>query len=481
LTAGTDAAVRQGETTMLGDAPARCSLDAAPAPRDRGRSTLRAGSVLAALLAPVLVATPPARAEDAVERLTGKAAMGEWRGDKPGVWRLIRPKDLPRPYATPAAANQAQIRPRPQGAAPKAPPGYKVELWTEGLQRPRTLRTAPNGDIFVAETVANRVTVLRPGADGGHPASTTFASGLDRPFGIAFYPATGEPEWVYVANTNSVVRFPYRSGDTQARGKPETIVASLPTGGHSTRDVVFSPDGRLMLVSVGSRSNVAEGDAPADPAAPGASGGVETERAAVLAFDPQGGGRRIFASGVRNCVGMAVHPITGDVWCSTNERDGLGDDLVPDYLTRVKEGAFYGWPWYYLGKNQDPRHQGAQPGLAGRITVPDVLLQAHSASLGMTFYTGDAFPAEVRGDAFAAEHGSWNRAKRTGYKVVRARLKDGVPTGEYQDFLTGFVIDDRSVWGRPVGVTVDRQGALLVSEDAGGTIWRVTWTGKNAP
>ena len=206
----------------------------------------------------------------------------------------------------------------------------------------------------------------------------------------------------------------------------------------------------------------------------GASWGSETDRADVLAFDPDGKRLGVFATGIRNCVGLAVHPATGEAYCSTNERDGMGDDLVPDYVTRVREGAFYGWPWYYIGKNEDPRHAGQRPGLKEKVTVPDVLIQAHSASLGLTFYDGNAFPAEYRGDGFAAEHGSWNRSKRTGYKVIRIRLKDGIPTGEYQDFITGFVINDSDVWGRPVGVAVAHDGALLMSEDGNGTIWRVT-------
>jgi glucose/arabinose dehydrogenase len=206
----------------------------------------------------------------------------------------------------------------------------------------------------------------------------------------------------------------------------------------------------------------------------GASWGSETDRADVLMFDPDGNRLGVFATGIRNCVGLAVHPATGDVYCSTNERDGLGDDLVPDYVTRVREGAFYGWPWFYIGSNEDPHHIGQRPDLKGKVTVPDVLIQAHSASLGLTFYSGNAFPAEYLGDGFAAEHGSWNRSKRTGYKIVRIRLKDGIPTGEYQDFVTGFVISDSEVWGRPVGVAVAHDGALLVSEDGNGTIWRVT-------
>jgi glucose/arabinose dehydrogenase len=264
-------------------------------------------------------------------------------------------------------------------------------------------------------------------------------------------------------------------------------VPHLPVGGHSTRDVVFSPDGKTMYVSVGSESNAGDGMAKLSAKALqawqsnhplGAAWGNETERADVLAFDPDGKNRRVFATGIRNCVGMAVAAATGTLWCSTNERDGLGDNVPPDYITRVRDGAFYGWPWYYIGAHEDPRHGGERPDLKDKIAVPDVLIQAHSASLGMTFYDATQFPAEYRGNIFAAEHGSWNRSKRTGYKIIRVPLKDGAPMGEYEDFATGFVINDSEVWGRPVGVTVDKDGALLVSEDASGTIWRITYSGK---
>jgi glucose/arabinose dehydrogenase len=282
---------------------------------------------------------------------------------------------------------------------------------------------------------------------------------------------------------------PYRNGDLTARGAAETIVPHLPVGGHATRDVAFSPDGATMYVSVGSGSNDAEGMGRLSDAELrkwtadhplGATWGDEARRADVLAFDPQGKNERIFATGIRNCVGLAIDRASGTVWCSTNERDGLGDDVPPDYITRVRDGAFYGWPWYYIGAHEDPRHPDARPDLKDRITIPDVLLQAHSASLGMTFYDGTQFPAAYRGNIFAAEHGSWNRSKRTGYKVVRVVVENGVPTGEYEDFVTGFVINDSEVWGRPVGVTVDKDGALLVSEDGSGTIWRVSYTGKSA-
>jgi glucose/arabinose dehydrogenase len=408
--------------------------------------------------------------------LRGQEAFGDWQQDKPGTVRLIRPEDLPKPGATPSAASVSRVVSRPASAVPQVPPGFKIELFAGGLKGPRIIRTAPNGDIFIAETRAGRIRVLRVAAGKTRPD-------INRPFGIAFFPNGDNPQWLYVANTGSVVRFAYRNGDLKASGNPETIVANLPHGhGHSTRDLVFTPDNSKMLVSVGSAGNSGEGmSAPPGGIeawdrehALGAAWGAETDRAAVLAFDPSGKNQKIFATGIRNCVGLAIQPQTGVPWCSTNERDGLGDDLVPDYVTRVRENAFYGWPWFYIGSNEDPHHVGRRPDLKGKVTVPDVLLQAHSASLGLTFYDGQNFPTEYRGDAFAAEHGSWNRSKRTGYKVVRIRLKDGVPTGEYEDFVTGFVVNDTEVWGRPVGVTVARDGALLVSEDGNGTIWRIS-------
>jgi glucose/arabinose dehydrogenase len=433
---------------------------------------------LSACFATIL--TAPVSAEPVLQ---GKEAYGSWRSDKPGTVRLIRPQDLPAPGASRSVANSSHVVARPEGAMPSVAPGFKIELLAEGLAGPRVLRVAPNGDIFVAETSPGRIRVLRPSDDGTRVAANeVFASGLSRPFGIAFFPRD-DPRWVYVANTDSVVRFAYRPGDLKASHKPEMVVANLAHGsGHSTRDIVFTPDDRRMLVSVGSASNVGEGmgnppgglEAWSKSQPLGAAWGYEAGRAAVLAFTPDGKDRKIYATGIRNCVGLAIEPGSGAPWCSTNERDGLGDDLAPDYVTSVREGAFYGWPWYYIGANEDPRHAGARPDLKDRITIPDVLVQAHSASMGLTFYQGSNFPAEYRGDAFAAEHGSWNRSKRTGYKVIRIRMTDGKPTGEYEDFVTGFVINDSEVWGRPVGIAVAKDGALLVSEDGNGTIWRVT-------
>ncbi len=267
-----------------------------------------------------------------------------------------------------------------------------------------------------------------------------------------------------------MVRFAYRGGDIKARGEAQVIIDNIPTGreevgggGHWTRDLQFSADGKTLYVSVGSRSNVSDDDA-------------EKRRAMILAFDPDGKNERTFASGIRNPVGLAIHPRTGQLWTSANERDGLGDNLVPDYITHVEEGGFYGWPWFYLGSNQDPRHEGKHPELKDKVIVPDVLIQSHSASLDLTFYDAGQFPPEYRLDAFAAEHGSWNRARRTGYKVIRVPMKDGKATGEYEDFLVGFVTGDGNVWGRPVGVAVAADGSLLVTDDGSGSVWRVAYT-----
>jgi glucose/arabinose dehydrogenase len=429
----------------------------------------------------------PGRAQEAPV-LSGTAAFGSWRDDAPGKRRHITADALPPPYASPSAGNTVRVVRAPGGAQLKVPAGFEVKPFASGLSGPRLLRTAPNGDIFVAETGAGRVRVLRPGENGTAGCQNEiFAGGLHGPFGIAFYPADN-PQWVYVANTDSVVRFAYRDGDLKARGAPETIVAQLPAGGgHSTRDVVFSKDGAKMFVSVGSASNDGEDLGKLDVAAlrkwkedepVGAAWSSESERADVLVFDPHGKDRRIFATGIRNCVGLAVNPTTGDLWCSTNERDGLGDNLPPDYITRVREGGFYGWPWYYIGAHEDPRHKGERPDLKDKTIVPDVLIQPHSASLQLMFYTGDQFLPALKGSVFAAEHGSWNRATRTGYKIIRAIVKDGVPTGEYEDFVTGFAIDETSVWGRPVGITQAKDGSFIFSEDGNGTLWRVSRASK---
>lgn len=406
--------------------------------------------------------------------LIGQGAAGDWSTDAPGVRRRITPADLPKPYVTESVQNGPKLIPRPAGALPQVPTGFKVEEFASGFKNPRLIRIAPNGDIFVAESRANLVRVIRPSKDGTKPEiNQVFVADLKRPFGIAFYPLGPNPQYMYIGNTDSIIRYPYQNGDVHPRGKAEVLVPDIPGwgelggGGHWTRDIAFSRDGKKMFVSVGSRSNVFEN--------PNEN---EKERATVLEFNPDGTGRRVYASGIRNSVGIAIHPQTGELWGSVNERDGLGDDLVPDYITRIKEGGFYGWPWYYIGPNQDPRHMGARPELRDKVIVPDVLLQSHYASLQISFYTGKMFPKEYRNEAFAAEHGSWNRAKRTGYKVIRIPQKNGVPTGEFEDFMTGFVTLDGNVWGRPVGVDFMKDGSMLVTDDGSNTIWRVIYIGK---
>jgi glucose/arabinose dehydrogenase len=421
---------------------------------------------------------------------------GDWQNDAPGVHHEVDLAALPAPYATASAGNAPKVLDRPVGATPQVPKGFEVTLLASGHSNPRLLRTAPNGDIFIAETGLGKIRVLRlTDAGDGIAKSAIFASGLKGPFGIAFYPQNGDPQWVYIGENNEVVRFPYKSGDLVATGAPQVIVPRLcdSSGGHSTRDVAFSRNDKRLFISVGSGSNIAESVDKKDAAgvrawenshAVGSSWGSETHRADILVTDPLGReGLSSFATGIRNAVGLAVQPSTGALWCSTNERDGLGDDLVPDYVTKVEEGGFYGWPWYYMGDHEDPRHAGERPDLLGHVIAPDVPEQPHSASLQMTFYpenpTGaNAFPAEYRGDIFVAFHGSWNRTGRTGSKVIRIHLQDGQPVGGYEDFMTGFVIDDGHVWGRPVGVTVAPDGSLLVTDDANSTLWRITYTGK---
>ncbi len=408
--------------------------------------------------------------------ITGQAAFTDYTQERPGVRRKLTVADLPEPKQDESVDNGASLVGRPEGAWPQAPAGFKVEMYADGFREPRLIRTAPNGDLFLADSKAGMVRVLRGvGADGKVQTSETFASGLDHPFGINFYPAAN-PQWVYVANTTSVVRFAYKAGDLKATGAAETIVPVLPGyaqlrgGGHWTRDVVFSKDGRQMLVSVGSGSNVDEID----------NNPKEFHRADVLEYTPDGKFVKVYASGIRNCVGEAINPITGMLWCSTNERDNLGNNLVPDYITSVKEDGFYGWPWWYMGGHQDPRHVGKHPELKDKVLTPDVIVQPHMASLQVEFYNGDAFPADYKGDAFAAEHGSWNKKNRVGYEVIRVPMKNGRATGEYEDFLTGFVTPEGNVWGRPVGVAVAKDGSLFVTDDGTKTVWHVTYVGNKA-
>ncbi len=466
----------------------------------------------------------PAGSLFAQQVITGPAAYADWSQQKPGVMRKITSADLPAPYATESADNGPHVINRPKDAWPVAPAGFKVELYAGGdaatpMQRaddirktygptsgtfvmPRVIHTAPNGDFFVADSQAGSIFVLRGvTADGKAETVSQFATGLDHPFGIAFYPAGPNPQYIYVGTATEIVRFPYKSGELKAEtNTPETIVPDIPGyaqlrgGGHWTRDVVFAADGRHMLVSVGSGSNIDDPDTHPR----------EFHRADVLEYTPNGKFVEVYAYGIRNCVGEAINPTTGQLWCSTNERDALGSNLPPDYVTHIEEGGFYGWPWYYIGAHKDPRlpepcADGTGPNpqltaplstvqamsckrvdLSSKVLTPDVLVQPHMASLEMTFYPTHTagFPSEYDGYAFAAEHGSWNRARRGGYEVIMIPMKNGKATGAYEDFLTGFVTADGQVWGRPVGVTVGHDGAVYVTDDGSRSIWRVVYTGK---
>ena len=446
---------------------------------------MRASSVLVSL--PFAIAfLAPLHAQDV---RTGAAAFGTWESDAPGVSRHIRPTDLPRPThfdndpEEPDFKRLAKVVAAPQGKLPDVPKGFAVQVFSTGLNQPRVIRTAPNGDIFVAESGSGRVLVFAAdAAGGGSSRPEIFAENLDRPYGIVFHPP-GDPQYVYVAAANQVVRFPY-SGGRKATGPAEVVIPNLPTKRHWTRDLEVSRDGRRLFVSVGSASNAAAGMPEKTPEeiraferthGLGAAWGEEENRAVVRVFDPEGKTIRNHATGLRNCSGMAMQPGTDILWCTGNERDHIGANLVPDFLTTVQDGGFYGWPWYYIGGNEDPAHPGKRPDLKDKVKVPEVLIQAHSSTLDLIFYDADAFPAEYRGDAFATLHGSWNREERTGYKVIRARMKDGKPTGVYEDFMTGFVLDKDTVWGRPAGIAVARDGALLVSDDANGTVFRITY------
>ena len=440
-------------------------------------STLKNLSIIGAVAA---VAVLPAMAQNSPQKtvLTGQAAFTDWTQEAPGIRRHLTVADLPGPAEEQSVDNGPKLVPRPANAWPIAPKGFKVELFATGLDNPRLIRSAPNGDLFLAESETGKIKVFRGvGADGKAQQVFVFADGLHQPFGIAFYPNGANPAWLFIGDTDGIVRFPYQNGDLTARGPIENIV-ELPSGGrlrgggHWTRDLVFSKDGTKLFASVGSHSNVDDSDTHPE----------EFHRADVLEFTPVGKFVKVYASGLRNCVGEAINPITGELWCSTNERDGLGNNLPPDYITHVQEDGFYGWPWYYMGGAsggvQDPRHVGKHPELKAKVITPDILLNPHFASLEMLFYEGNQFPREYKGEGFAAEHGSWNRAKRGGYEVIRLPMKDGHATGEYEDFLTGFALPDGTVWGRPVGVAVAKDGSLFVSDDGSRSIWHVSYTGK---
>ncbi len=366
---------------------------------------------------------------------------------------------LPEPFATPSARASAQVIERAPSSQLQLPSGFSVEVFAENLPGVRTMRLAPNGDLFVAQSRAGTVTVLRDtNRDGVPDTRSTYIDGLGGVFGIAF-----QPGYIYLGAPERVVRVPYTPGEIVARGDPETL-AELPGGGHSSRNIVFNRAGTKMYVAVGSRSNKSEGEDPV--------------RAAINEYNPDGTGHRIFASGLRNPVGLTLQPGTDIIWTSVNERDTLGDDLVPDYITSVQDGGFYGWPYSYLGSNPDPEHVGKRPDLVGRAIVPDVWIPAHAAALSVTFYTGDQFPERYRGGAFVGLHGSWNRSIPSGYRVGFVPFENGQPAGPIEDFLTGWLSSDgTTTWGRPVDGLVTQDGSLLVSDDGGGRIWRVRHTG----
>jgi len=367
---------------------------------------------------------------------------------------------LPEPFATPSVRNTAEVVAKPDSAQLKAPAGFSVSVYADNLQGPRTMLYAPNGDLFIAQSRAGSVIVLRDTNNDGEPdARNVYAQGLNGVFGMAFHDG-----YLYLGRTDSIIRYKYKDGDTQAEGTPEKLV-DLPTGGHSTRNIVFSRDGKKMYVAVGSASNKSDGEEP--------------RRAAVNEYNPDGTGQRVFASGLRNPVALTLQPGTDTIWVSVNERDTLGDDLVPDYITSVKDGGFYGWPYSYIGSNYDPEHRGKRPDLVQRAIVPDVLLPAHAAAVGLTFYTGTEFPERYRNGAFVGLHGSWNRSKLSGYRIAFVPFQNGKPSGPVEDFLTGWIIADGnpgSTWGRPVSPFVAKDGSLLVSDDGGNKIWRVRYT-----
>jgi len=371
------------------------------------------------------------------------------RGQKP---------ELPAPYSTKSSGNGPHKEAPPAGFLPTVTQGFRVNVFAESFKVPRWLAVAPNGDIFVAETGANQIVVLRdPQNTGGAQQREVFATETSRVFGIAF-----KDDYVYVGNINQLVRFRYDPKTSKRLGEAEPLLKLPNSGAHITRSVAISADGKHVFVSVGSGSNINTGE--------------DAIRAAVTICDLDGKNARLFATGLRNPVGLAIEPVTGAVWVSVNERDELGDDLPPDYFTSVKDGGFYGWPYSYIGSNVDDRVKPQKPELVAKAIIPDVLLGAHVAPLQFAFYTGKQFPQSYWGGAFIAEHGSWNRATRAGYQIAFVAFKEGQPSADPVAFLTGFVPDPngRDVSGRPVGVAIAQDGALLVSDDGAGKIYRIS-------
>ena len=379
--------------------------------------------------------------------------------------------DLPKPFATESASKSPDVVPIPANPTLRVPPGFVVNVFADGLDAPRWLALTPNGDVLVTQTKQNRIRLLRDtNGDGVADAKKTFASaanGLNRPLGMAFADNS-----FFLGNTDAVLRFAYAKNQQEITGTA-TKIADLPASGynnHWTRNVVVSPDGNKLYVSIGSGTNVDEEPLP---------------RASVQVMNLDGSQKQTFASGLRNPVGLDFHPVTKELYTSVNERDGIGDDLVPDYLTRIRQGEFYGWPYAYLTPNNlDPRQKTSdkskRPDLAARTRTPDVLFQAHSAALGLQFYDGQTFPQKYRNGAFVTFRGSWNRDRGTGYKIVFVPFDTkGQAQGYYEDFLTGFLLDPAvpTTWGRPVGLLVLPDGSLLVTEEANNRIYRIQYTG----
>ncbi len=397
---------------------------------------------------------------------------------------VVAVQQLPEPFETPWNRAAPRIVAQPADAALVVPPGFRVDVFAEDLEGPRRLAVAPNGDVFVAESRAGRIVVLRDAdGDGRADVREMFATGLDRPYGMAF----GQG-FLYVGDNDAVVRFSYVAGQLHARGAPERLV-ELPVSSdaldhdtaerlgidvsrtrgfnHWTRNLILSPDGGKMYVAVGSATNAMPGDDP--------------RRAAINEYALDGSNHRVLAGGLRNPVALAFHPETGDLWTAVHERDHLGDELAPDYVTAVVDGGFYGWPYAYIGPHPEPILNGARPDLVARTLVPDVLLPAHAAPMGLTFYSGARFPEEYRSSAYVALHGSINRLDLMGYSLVRIPFAEGRPSGPPEDFLTGFIVrddDEKEVWGRPVDVQQAGDGSLLMSDDAGNRIFRISYGGR---
>lgn len=383
--------------------------------------------------------------------------------------------NLPEPYATKSVQNNSTIIGWTNNRVPIAPEGFTVSRFADSLDHPRWIYVADNGDVFIAESnsphstlekvtgknkSADRITLLRDANKDGVPElKTVFLKDLNKPFGMLII-----GDNFYVANTDGVVQFPYKAGQTSITAKGKQIVALPPGPRHWTRNIITNAAKNKIYIAVGSSSNVAENGID-----------KETRRANILEVNLDGSGERVYASGLRNPVGMDWAPGTNTLWTAVNERDELGDDLVPDYLTGVQDGGFYGWPYSYFGKHEDPRLKDKnRPDLVSKAIVPDVSLGSHTASLGLAFYTGNSFPAKYNGGAFIGQHGSWNRSVLSGYKVVYVPFKNGKPSGKMEDFLSGFIATGNEVYGRPVGVAVAKDGSLLVADDGANIIWRVS-------